>query len=73
MNKLKYYIEFNAFGVCSYMAQKMGIAVYRTRLFFIYATFLTLGSPIIFYMIIAFWLKLKNYFLEANRNPFRNS
>jgi len=36
----------------------------RIRLFFIYTTFLTLGSPLIIYMILAFWMNIKNYYYE---------
>ena len=28
---------------------------------FIYASFLAVGSPVILYMILAFWIKMKNY------------
>jgi phage shock protein PspC (stress-responsive transcriptional regulator) len=38
------------------------------RLFFIYASCLTIGSPLIVYMILAFWLKLKDY-IKGSRNP----
>ena len=71
MKKLKQFLEFQAFGVCTWLAERMGIAVSSTRLFFIYITFLTLGSPIIFYFIIGFWLNLKKYFLQAKRNPLK--
>ncbi len=71
MNRFKHFVEFQAFGVCTFLAEKFGIAVSRTRLFFIYATFLTLGSPIIFYLIFGFWLNLKRYFFQAKRNPVK--
>ncbi len=71
MNRLKIFVEMQAFGVCTWMAEKSGIAVSRTRLFFIYLTFLTLGSPIVFYLIIGFWLNLKKYFSQAKRNPVK--
>jgi phage shock protein PspC (stress-responsive transcriptional regulator) len=71
MNRIKNFVEFKAFGVCTWLAERLGIAVSRTRLFFIYITFLTLGSPIIFYLIIGFWLNLKKYFTQAKRNPVK--
>jgi len=71
MKQLKFFVELQAFGVCTWLAEKFGIAVSRTRLFFIYTTFLTLGSPIIFYLIFGFWLNLKNYFFQAKRNPIK--
>jgi phage shock protein C len=61
MEKLKYFVEQYAFGVCSYLGDKLGIASSRIRLYFIYTSFITMGSPIIIYLIIAFWLNLKKY------------
>ncbi|MGV3766414.1 MAG: PspC family transcriptional regulator [Chitinophagaceae bacterium] len=72
MKKLKDIIEMNAFGVCSYLGDKMGIASSRIRLWFVYISFMTLGSPLIIYMIVAFWVNMKHYMLSARRNPLRN-
>jgi phage shock protein PspC (stress-responsive transcriptional regulator) len=71
MNRLKTFIEWQAFGVCSALGEKMGIATSRIRMWFIYISFLTLGSPIVVYMVIAFWMNIKNYMLAARRNPIR--
>lgn len=71
MYKLKHFIEWQAFGVCSAIGTKLGIATSRIRLWFIYISFLTMGSPVIIYMIMAFWLNIKNYILSARRNPLR--
>jgi len=70
MNKLKSFIEWNAFGVCSAIGEKMGIATSRIRTWFIYISFLTMGSPIIIYMIVAFWMNMKRYVKAAKRNPW---
>jgi phage shock protein PspC (stress-responsive transcriptional regulator) len=61
MQIFKSLIEQKAFGVCSNIGDKMGLCTKRIRLFFIYASFLTLGSPVIVYMILAFWMNIKNY------------
>lgn len=71
MNKIKDFVEWKAFGVCAALGNKLGIATSRIRLFFIYATFLTMGSPLIVYMILAFWMNIKNYITNARRNPLR--
>jgi phage shock protein PspC (stress-responsive transcriptional regulator) len=71
MNRLKNFIEWQAFGVCSALGEKMGIATSRIRMWFMYISFLTLGSPIILYMVIAFWMNIKRYILSARRNPLR--
>ncbi|WP_341837581.1 PspC domain-containing protein [Chitinophaga pollutisoli] len=71
MNKVKDFVEWNTFGVCTAIGEKLGIATSRIRIFFIYATFLTMGSPLIVYMILAFWMNIKNYITNARRNPLR--
>jgi phage shock protein PspC (stress-responsive transcriptional regulator) len=72
MNRLKNFIEWKAFGVCSAMGEKMGISASRIRTWFIYVSFLTMGSPIVIYMVIAFWMNMKKYMKAARRNPWYN-
>ena len=69
MEKFREIVEYNIFGVCTVIGEKIGIASSRIRTWFIYATFLTMGSPIIVYMILAFWINLKNYIKLGRRNP----
>ena len=71
MKRFKEFIEWQAFGVCAAIGAKMGIATARIRMWFIYISFLTLGSPIIIYMILAFWMNMKRYIFAARRNPLR--
>ncbi|MEP6845654.1 MAG: PspC domain-containing protein [Panacibacter sp.] len=71
MYRLKHFIEWQAFGVCSAIGDKLGIATSRIRLWFIYISFLTMGSPVIIYMVMAFWLNIKKYILSARRNPLK--
>lgn len=52
-------VERSMFGVCDRLGQKMNIPSRRIRLFFIYASFLTVGSPVIIYLALAFLLDLK--------------
>ena len=61
MSCLKYAIEKSAFGVCETLGEKLGISTGRIRLYFIYTSCLTLGSPVIFYLIAAFWLNIRKY------------
>lgn len=72
MNKLRNIIELNAFGVCTALGEKLGLASSRIRLWFIYISFLTMGSPVIIYMIVAFWINFKRYILFQKRNPLQN-
>lgn len=61
MNQLKALLERSAFGVCNYLGEKMGIASARVRVYFIYLSFATLGSPILLYLFVAFWLNIRDY------------
>ena len=67
MKQLKRILEKSAFGVCSYLGEKMGIATARVRVYFIYLSFVALGSPIIFYLFIAFWLNIKAYIKQKQK------
>jgi phage shock protein PspC (stress-responsive transcriptional regulator) len=60
MYKIKDFIEWQVFGVCTAIGEKMGIATSVIRRNFIYLSFLTLGSPVIFYILMAFLIKVKN-------------
>jgi phage shock protein PspC (stress-responsive transcriptional regulator) len=71
MNKFRNFIEWQLFGVCSYIGEKMGIATGTIRKYFIYISLMTMGSPVIFYFFVAFWMNIKAYILNARRNPLR--
>jgi phage shock protein C len=58
---LKDLVERSAFGVCSYVGDKFGISSAKIRLYFIYTTFVAMGSPIIVYLVLAFWVNIKKY------------
>ena len=71
MNRFKYFIEWHVFGVCTAIGEKMGIATTTIRKYFIYISFLTMGSPFIIYLFVAFWMNVKSYIFNARRNPLR--
>jgi len=64
------WFEKQAFGVCSWLGEKLGIKTTTIRMYFIYLSFFTVGSPIIVYFILAFILEHKDYFKpkKAKRN-----
>jgi hypothetical protein len=41
------------------MGEWMGIRSSDIRKYFIYTSFLTIGSPIIIYLVMAFWMNVK--------------
>lgn len=55
-------------GVCTALGEHFNISISRIRMWFIYISFLTFGSPIIIYFIMAFSVNIKNYILSAKRN-----
>ena len=67
IDKIRNIVENYSFGVCSFLAQKMGLKTGIVRLYFIYLSFIALGSPLIIYLVIAFWINIKSY-LRRGRN-----
>ena len=67
IDKIQIFFERYAFGVCAWWGKKLGIKTSRIRLFFIYLSFLTLGSPLLLYLIMAFILEHKYMFKFKKR------
>ncbi|WP_461077066.1 PspC domain-containing protein [Spirosoma flavus] len=68
MNKIRYFLESQAFGVCSWLGEKMNISASSIRLYFIYTSCLTMGSPVILYLILAFWMEMRKH-LRRHAHP----
>lgn len=62
INSIRHWFETKAFGVCQWWGDKLGINSNKVRMYFIYLSFFTFGSPIILYFVMAFVLENKNYF-----------
>ena len=54
------YFEKQSYGVFKWWGDKLGMRASRIRLFFIYISFLTFGSPLIIYLAMAFILEHKD-------------
>ncbi len=65
-NILAFY-ERNAFGVCTWLGDKMSIKTGSIRLSFIYLSFITFGSPVFLYLIAAFVLRHKEHFKSKKK------
>lgn len=61
-NNIQSKLEKQVFGVCSWLGERLQLKTSRIRLSFIYLSFLTFGSPLIIYLIMAFILEHKEYF-----------
>jgi phage shock protein PspC (stress-responsive transcriptional regulator) len=60
-NWIKDLVERHAFGVCQQIGYRMHIAPSEVRKHFIYTSFIGMGSPLIIYLVVAFWLNLHRY------------
>ncbi len=70
MKKIQFFIEKQVFGVCTKLGYKLGVPTSSIRLFFIYASFLTFGSPILIYLALAFVMDFRQH-LRRRKNPVR--
>ena len=61
IKRIQDFFEGHAFGVCTRLGEKLGIATSSIRLFFIYASFLTFGSPVIIYLCLAFIIDIRRH------------
>lgn len=62
IRKITQWFEQQAYGVCQWLGDKLGIRTTTVRMYFIYLSFFTFGSPVIIYFILAFFLENKRYF-----------
>jgi len=66
IERIQFFFERNAFGVCTRLGEMLGIATSNIRLFFIYASFLTFGSPVLIYLILAFIMNIRKHLRKRN-------
>ncbi|MBX7224859.1 MAG: PspC family transcriptional regulator [Chitinophagales bacterium] len=68
VEKVRDIIEMSIFGGCSWLGTRLRMPSKKIRLFFVYASFLAVGSPVIIYLILVFLLNLR-YMIKGKRNP----
>lgn len=61
IDHIQLFFEGYAFGVCTRLGEKLGVATSTVRLFFIYASFITFGSPVLIYLALAFIMNFRKY------------
>ncbi|MDN4164412.1 PspC family transcriptional regulator [Cytophagales bacterium LB-30] len=59
MKRIQSFFESQAFGVCTRLGEKLSIPTSNIRLFFIYSSFLTFGSPVLVYLMLKFIMDLR--------------
>jgi len=70
LDNFRYFLERHGFSVCSRLADWMGIKARNVRLFFIYISFFSLGFNFAVYLILAFWLKMKDFISSKRSSVF---
>jgi phage shock protein C len=66
IKRIQHFFEKHAFGVCTRLGEKLGVATSSIRLFFIYVSFLTFGSPVIVYLVLAFIMNMRKHLRRKN-------
>ncbi|MTI33536.1 PspC domain-containing protein [Xanthovirga aplysinae] len=69
MKRIVLFFEDYAFGVCSKIGEKLGISSSSIRMYFIYASFFTFGSPVIVYLVLAFIMNIRKH-MRRKYNSF---
>ena len=67
---IRHFFERNGFYVSSRLADRLGIRANNVRLFFIYLSFATAGLGFAVYLVLAFWLKLKDLVYTKRTSVF---
>tara|TARA_B100000780_G_scaffold94971_2_gene66177 strand:- start:2141 stop:2368 length:228 start_codon:yes stop_codon:yes gene_type:complete len=70
LNILRIFFERNGFEVCSRLADILGIRTKNVRLFFVYASFTTIIGGFLIYLILGFWIKLKDMVYTKRSSVF---
>jgi len=66
MKRIQNFLESQTFGVCTKLGEKLDIPLSSIRIFFIYASFLTFGSPVILYLGLAWIMNLRKYMRKSS-------
>lgn len=70
LNSLRYFLEKYGFKVCSRLADFLGIRSKHVRLFFVYSSFFSLGFGFLVYLVLAFWMKIKDIVYSKRTSVF---
>ena len=54
-DRIQHFFETYAFGVCTPLGEILGVATSSIRLFFIYASFIAFGSPVLIYLSLGIY------------------
>ena len=69
-DSIRYVLEKHGFEVSSRLADKIGMRTSSVRLFFIYLSFATIGLGFAIYLVLAFWIRLKDMIYTKRSSVF---
>ena len=67
---IRHYFEKRGFYVSSRLAERLGMRAKTLRLSFIYVSFATFGAGFALYLVLAFWLKIKDLVYTKRSSVF---
>ncbi len=70
MYAIRHFFERHGFYVCTRLADRLGMRTKNVRIFFVYATFATIGVGFFLYLTLAFWLRLKDLIYTKRSSVF---
>ena len=70
LKTLRHYLERHGFYVSARLADRFGMRAKTVRLSFIYVTFATLGVGFAVYLVLAFWMKMKDLIFTKRSSVF---
>lgn len=70
IKSLRFFLEKYGFQVCSRIADRFGMKATSVRLSFIYVSFFTVGAGFALYLVLAFWLKIKDTIFTKRTSVF---
>jgi len=70
IDKIRLAFERYGFDVSYRLANKLGVPARNVRLFFIYLSFPTLGLSFLLYILLAFALRIKDFFIKKRPSVF---
>ena len=69
-DSIRYKFQKYGFRVCTRLAEFFGIKLKHVRLGFIYSSFFGLGLGFFIYLVIAFWMRIKDIVYSKRSSVF---
>ena len=70
LHETRYFLEKRGFEVFSRLAERLGMKAKNVRIFFIYLSFFSLGVGFALYLVLAFWLRMKDFLFAKRSSVF---